>query len=217
MTIKSLENRIQRLEDVREIQNLLGKRMYLSSAGLHKKVNELFAQKIPSVTSEAAGEGVYDGIQGLQKSLQVTKMKDGDRVGFLSVNTLTTPVVEVANDGKTAKGIWLAPGCTSRKDRKSGKLHAYWVWAKVGVDFIKEDGTWKIWHYQVYMIFQTRYEESWIEPNKFPRPALSEDLKPDRPTTYHHIYGPTSKTEYVPAPPEPYETWDGKSMTTSVR
>jgi len=218
MRKRSVEERIQRLEDRYQIQNLVGKFMYWGTAGMHDQVLQLFAQKTPGVTSEAAGGGVYDGIEGIRRSLEINKIQEGDRVGFMRIHTLTTPVIEISGDGKTAKGLWLAPGCTARKD-VGGKLGAYWVWAKVGADFVREDSEWKIWHFQVYMIFQTLYEESWIESNKFPhfpRKVMPDELKPNRPTTYHHLYSPTGKTENIPAPPEPYESWDGKSMTTSV-
>jgi hypothetical protein len=48
MKEKSLKERIQRLEDIHEIQNLMGRHEYYHSAGMHKEeLEELFAQKIP--------------------------------------------------------------------------------------------------------------------------------------------------------------------------
>lgn len=60
----------------------------------------------------------------------------------------------------------------------------------------------------------TPYEKSWAEaPPSTSRPwIVPDELKPDRPTTYLWEYSPDRKTENVPAPPEPYETWDGKSV-----
>jgi len=210
---ESLEKRIQYLEDIHEIQNLAGRYEYLRTVGtMDQEAMELFALKTPGVRSESAGGGVYEGSEGIRKlCLGAHKKLGGDRTGFIAVHTLTTPVIELAKDGKTAKGVWIAPGCTARKDGETGKLGAYWVWAKVGTDFVKEDGKWKIWHYHVYMIFQTPYEKSWIEPSKFPSLNLPDELKPDRPTTYHKPYSPTGKTELVPVPPEPYETFDEKT------
>lgn len=31
-------------------------------------------------------------------------------IGILPVHSLTTPVIEVAADGKTARGVWISPG-----------------------------------------------------------------------------------------------------------
>ena len=33
-------------------------------------------------------------------------------------------------------------------------------------------------------------------------------LEPDIPTTYDHPFSMDTAREYVPAPPEPYETWE---------
>jgi hypothetical protein len=65
------------------------------------------------------------------------------------MHTQETPVIEVAGDGKTAKGLWYSIGQSVRGTvDSSGKtsVGTGWMWEKYGVDFIKEDGKWKIWH-----------------------------------------------------------------------
>ncbi len=65
------------------------------------------------------------------------------------MHTQETPVIEVAGDGKTAKGLWYSIGQSVRGTvDASGKtsVSTGWMWEKYGVDFIKEDGKWKIWH-----------------------------------------------------------------------
>ncbi len=65
------------------------------------------------------------------------------------MHTQETPVIEVALDGKTAKGLWYSIGQSVRGEvDSSGKtsVGTGWMWEKYGVDFIKEDGKWKIWH-----------------------------------------------------------------------
>ncbi|MEM2425322.1 MAG: hypothetical protein QXM00_12775, partial [Candidatus Bathyarchaeia archaeon] len=91
-----------------------------------------------------------------------------------------------------------------------------WAWLKYGIDFVKENGKWKIWHFKMYPIFLTPYNKSWVEESRPETGTLPfqvpEHLKPDRPTTYYWEYSPTAKTENIPPPPEPYEKWDGKSV-----
>jgi len=212
MAKKSLEERIQRLEDIHEIQNLASRYQYLQTAGLHEETAELFAQKTPGIRAEVGGRGVYEGTEGIQRMyVGVHKHRDGDGKGILNVLTLTTPVIEVAGDGKTAKGVWISPGFHTLAPK--GKLQANWVWCKYGIDFVKEDGKWKFWHVHVYAIFYTPYERSWVETAKLEgqaeaAPSLPDELKADRPATYRWMYNLTAKTENVPAPPQPYETWD---------
>jgi len=65
------------------------------------------------------------------------------------MHTQETPVIEVAGDGKTAKGLWYSIGQSVRGTvDASGKtsVGTGWMWEKYGVDFIKENGKWKIWH-----------------------------------------------------------------------
>jgi len=65
------------------------------------------------------------------------------------MHTQETPVIEVAGDGKTAKGIWYSIGLAVRgsvdADKKTS-VTTGWMWEKYAVDFAKEDGKWKIWH-----------------------------------------------------------------------
>ena len=126
----------------------------------------------------------------------------------MHMDTMSTPVIEVAGDGKTAKGVWISPG--HETGTVKGKLKAHWAWLKYGADFVREDGKWKFWHLRVFGIFFTPYDKSWVESSLPPGGAvpLPDELKPDRTTTYWTSYSPTGKTELIPAPPDPYETWD---------
>jgi hypothetical protein len=65
------------------------------------------------------------------------------------MHTQETPVIEVAGDGKTAKGLWYSIGIGVRANVNSDGTYTKstsWMWEKYAVDFIKEDGKWKIWH-----------------------------------------------------------------------
>jgi hypothetical protein len=64
-------------------------------------------------------------------------------------HTVTSGVVEIAADRQTAKGIWYTPGLGG-KIPNEGKPNAGWMWEKYGVDFVRENGEWKIWHLKVY-------------------------------------------------------------------
>ena len=117
----------------------------------------------------------------------------------------------MAEDGKTAKGVWMSPGHEARV--LGGKLTAMWVWGTYGEDFIKEDG---------------RLEDP--QPPRLPehhhavRRAL--DGRPSVTGRRHLPAGPARRVqagpsqhlpldvlpgfvvELVPAPPEPHDTYD---------
>ena len=208
MAEKSLEERIERLEAVHEIQNLMSKYEYFHTAGWHDETAAMFATKTPGVRADIVDWGLYEGIESVKRLYsKVHKYVEGDRVGCMSVLPISTPVIEVAGDGKTAKGLWIHTGSVTFP--VEGKPQAHWAWVKYAVDFVKEDGKWKFWHFHVYALLHTPYEKSWAEAfDELPFPPFPDELKSDRPSTYWWTYSPDAVTENVPAPPEPYETFD---------
>ena len=62
-----------------------------------------------------------------------------DRVNLMS------PLVEVARDGQTAKGMWYCPGVSTQSEA-DGKMHLCWHYIRFAVDFILEEGNWRLWH-----------------------------------------------------------------------
>jgi hypothetical protein len=55
-----------------------------------------------------------------------------------------SPVIEIAGDRQTAKGIWYTIGVVGAYPNGN------WMLERYGVDFVNEDGQWKIWHMHVY-------------------------------------------------------------------
>lgn len=208
MSEKSLEERVQRLEDIQQIQNLMARYEYWHTVGMHQNVVDMYAKKTPGVSVEIPHLGKYEGPEGIRRFwIGANFQTDTKRDGVLIVHTLTTQVIEVAGDGKTAKGVWISPGLESGPF--GGEMNAVWSWNKYGVDFVKEDGEWRFWHFHLYRIFKTPYDKSWVEvPYNPPPPQTDPDKKPDKPSSYDWVYSPTAVTENIPEPPAPYETWD---------
>jgi hypothetical protein len=120
-------------------------------------------------------------------------------------------MIQVAKDRKTAKAIFYSPGHETFV-RKEGKI-ATWCWGKYGNDFIREDGEWKIWHLHWYTTFRTPYDRSWQEPYEVPFVETMRSKVPNqKPCTYHKPYSVDVVFDEMPPYPEPYDTWDGKSM-----
>ena len=156
--------------------------------------------------------GVYEGREGVLKAMVKTHQSmNVGKPGFLFVHTQTTPVIEVAGDGKTAKGVWMSPGLETRKNPATGEFIALWLWGNYAVDFVKEEGKWRFWHFHVYPYLVTPYDKSWVEPLSLPFQILPEETRPDKPTTSSGIYSTTAEIRYDPIPPDPYETFDENS------
>ena len=212
MAKKSIEERVQRLEDIKAVENLMAKYSYMQTAGLHEEVGELFAKKTPGVRVDLMG--IYEGASGVQRAMvRIHQIIEVGKPGSLYVHSQTTPVIEIAGDGRTAKGVWVSPGLETRREPRTGKFTAYWLWGTYGVDFVKEDGQWKFWHFHIYPLILTPYNKSWTEPAtaEFDQVVPPDFPKPDKPTRSDSVYSTTKPIHYDPVPPEPYETFDEKT------
>ena len=170
---------------------------------------------------EFVNSGVYEGAEAAMKFMvdlhKFAGTMGATQAGRLTMHPLTTPVIEVAKDGKTARGLWISPGIETHYIE--GKPLACSVWESYAADFVKEDGVWKWWHVHLYRAFIVPFDKSWvdIDVNEFYKTlgrsptVYPADLQPDRPTTYHKMFSLNDTccwTEGMPPAPEPYETWD---------
>jgi hypothetical protein len=133
-------------------------------------------------------------------------------VGQLGVKPADTFVIEIAGDGQTAKGLWSLHG-TYADITPSGPV-SYWDWGYYCVDFINEDGAWKIWHMQNLNDILSPTGGDWADaPLTFPEDphfAPMKDFKfpePNVPAVLREAYYPGRPFTESPALPEPYETF----------
>ena len=212
MSNLTLEQHMERMEAVHEVQNLVGRYEFWHVANLHRKCLQLFALDTPGVKIEMDW-GVYDGKESVKRfflgyhGIHEAENPENDLRGEMHMHLQTTPVIEIAEDLRTAKGVWISPGLESGPF--GGDMNAVWSWNKYGVDFVKEDDEWRFWHFHLYRIFKTPYDKSWVDvPYNPPPPQTDPDKRPDKPSSYDRVYSPTAVTENIPEPPAPYETWD---------
>lgn len=191
-----------------DVSNLMGTYAFMLTAGRYDEICELFS-KSPDVRVEM-NWGVYEGYEGILRCYKNYHKNEVSGPGVMAVHTLTTPVIEIAGDLKTAKAVWISPGIiTGGMFSADGVTRAHWAWMRYGCDFIYEGGTWKIWHLHVYGMFMTPFDKSWTEVgDAHEMPAFPPEYAPDRGPSYSWSYSPEVQTQYVPRPPAPYETFD---------
>ena len=140
MAKHSLEQTVARLDAESKIRNLMGRYSYLITAARYHDIVELFAKKAPDVRAEM-NWGVYDGYEGIKRLYSKFHAEVIVGPGVMAVHTLTTPVIEVAGDCKTAKAVWVSPGhITGGPFTPDHSIKAHWAWMRYGNDFICEDG-----------------------------------------------------------------------------
>jgi hypothetical protein len=215
--LAKIQHEIERIQAYNEIQNLVAKDEVSHTPASMEQSYELFALKQPDVSVEIAMWGKIVGPENVKRMYVGTGEKREPQPGGMFEHQLTTPVIQVAKDGKTAKGLWFSCGHeTYRGDFEpdpNSKLVGHWNYGKFGADFIKEDGEWKIWHYHWYDTFMAPYHISWVDGPQPPRDQVRAPEGMD-------VLPPTSRSTYytdevrrpIPEWPEPYDTWDGKSV-----
>ena len=204
---KTTEQRIQRLEDIRAIKNLMGRYIQFVFAYEGNRVISMFAMDEPDVRITRP-EGVWEGKESVTEYLMAQDKSTNPTEGEMYDYPLASPLIQVAGDGQTAKVLWDVPGIEGRKDANDKAL-GYFNYFKYAVDFKKVNGEWKFWHIRWYPSFATPFKEmSWAETKKM---YLREGLpEPDRAAGGIWYYDGKSLPR-GPEPPQPYETFDPKT------
>ncbi len=242
--IAALEGRLNaltlestRAHDRAAVENLFGRYMTLHNAFRDPEIIPMWVKKgTPDVRAQYSNNGVYTNWDNIMSY----HAQRPNPPGKLIYPFLASPIIEVAADGKTAKGMWLMSGLesglTAPESAKGApdfmyeknvtvdgkKVWMHTVYAKYGVDFIKQDGEWKIWHFHCFEVARAPYGTGWI-----PLAAAAQDVsfgddlmyfgedgkpvmmpKPDGPATIRHNPYRTDKGQTLDLkPPVPYRTF----------
>lgn len=190
MTQLDLETSVRRWEDQRAIKNLMGK--YVLSILLEQR-EQAFARFWSKRDDVCLGfnDGWYAGAQAVSGWYQAGARRTAaeselmkelfpDKLGQLSPEALygaghldnrpvSAPVIRVAGDGETAKGMWTSMGCYNAFEPEFGP-QSHWNWSVYAADFVREDGEWKIWHLQYLTEIDVRCGTDWSKPAPAPVP-----------------------------------------------
>ena len=139
--------------------------------------------------------------------------EDDEIPGIMCVHTFSTPVIEIAEDGQTARGVWLSSGTENFGDgdhiqNELDRGFEGWAWSMYAFDFIKIDGEWKLWHYRLFGLFIMKHDECWTEVR--PYDGISSMVTTEDRPPVNAPYDWTIDSVYpwnYPDPPKPYKTF----------
>ena len=174
-----LIQRAQRLEDEQAVLNLQHAYGYYLDRALWKQVADLFALR---GSREVGQGGVYVGRKQIRRSLALSAPQ-GLRAGQLNDHLQIEPIVDVAPDGRSAKGriFELAfVGGGGRPARIVQNVHEN--------EYVRRGSRWMIQSMHSYTILATDYDQGWAK-SALPAPSASTTLPPDRaPTVVYEAY-----------------------------
>jgi len=201
---KELTQLVQREKDAREVANVMGRRAawYVQGRG-DLVVEQLFAKNQPDVSFSMNGNHI---LVGYDKISQAFGRNTAGQAGGVRIHSLLSPIIEVAEDGQTAKGFWQTsgPGFTVNDNGAKAEI----AWENYAVDFVKEDGEWKIWHLHNITHFYYDLDQTFADQIK-PKEDTGRPGPPGGPAagaSQYSAWTPTTATNQIPIP-VPYKTF----------
>lgn len=184
--VAELEQQAQRLKDINAVKRLQRAYGYYLDNQMWDQMVDLFSD---DASIEIALDGIYKGKQHIRRYLYaLSGGKAGLPAGVLNEHYQLQPVVDVAADGRTAKGRWRAFIMSGVWNER-----ATWGIGPYENTYIKQDGVWKIKSIHWYETLMVPYAGGWaaerqdFHNGKF----VSDQVPPDAP------------------PSEQYEVWPG--------
>lgn len=234
--IEELEAKVKQQSyyiDMQAIQQLMGRYIFYLEMGYIARIwDDLFSHTDPDVRVEIMDSGAYVGQEHVKRvwyTMAGLLDKDGNPVEkkqevsntysmnpqLLLMLTISTPLIEVYDDGKHAWGQWHLFGPHTNfvwdPEAREKKHTAFWIAGKYDNEFVKENGEWKFKKLRPICWLRTPYNKSWLEcPDcrRTPSPYYPPD-EPPRISSYNpdeaanpDKWGPPPK-EHIPHPLAP--------------
>lgn len=175
--IGALEHELERVRAHGAIENAFSRYQYLHTAFRDDEIiDQLWVKKgTPGVSAQYTNTGVYN----TWESVMEYHRNRPSPTGKLLTHRVSTPLIEVAADGQSAKAVFMVAGVESglsdpelaekapasffEKDMVNGKkVWAHWVQARYHIDFLKQDGEWHIWHFRCVELSRAPFGQNWI-------------------------------------------------------
>lgn len=153
-----LAARIQRLEDIEAIKQLIA-RYARASDKQNDPVLMLPLFTEDGVLDVGSGYGRYEGHEVLREFLSGTAA-----IISWSLHFNISPLIEMGEDGTSARASWYLWEPANMPDAKSGGQIAVWIGGTYDSDVVKApDGKWKFKEIRLRMEIMSPYDEGWVK------------------------------------------------------
>jgi hypothetical protein len=209
--LEALERQQARLNDRIEIEKLQSLYAHYINLNASQKIVELFADS-DEVEIEISNKGVLVGRTAPVRwrfgdDPNADRTERPRRAGELSMHMALNPALEIDPAGERARAVWLSPGLSTLRLARDGgeRVTPLWNWGKYEMEYLKQDGRWKILKLRYHQIFLTPYDKGWTVESLDPD-TVRQRVKPDRPSApeFYQPYRVDRAGVFGPPPPEPY-------------
>ena len=226
--MSDLHTRIQRAVGAVECEKVMSRHVYWHSAGIHRDEWEEYWSKKVDITW-GHGWGRQDDRYSYYFSYVLEKERNAfktfmgiklnypdvenctrlDGVAEYSNHLTTSPVIEVAEDGKSAKALWQFQAADTRVTA-CGPL-SIWKIGYMAADLVEEDGEFKVLNLLYALDIDHPCAEPWTEPSKYaPDPEFAAfdipEPEPNVPMEVYRAYSVDRPYQEPPKMPVPYTT-----------
>ncbi len=200
--IESLKSRVGSLEDIQAVRALQFKYGYFMDKCLFAEIVDLFADDAVLYFMN----GVFRGKQGARRLYGGASGLDGPAYGLLFEHIIAQDIVDVAPDGRTARGrfrCFMQGGV--HESKKDPPAHIPPQFLEAGIyenEYVKDAGVWKFKVFNYRIVYQARLEQGWahagLEPLMVSRyeecfpdnPRGPDELRPSPPVWPHTFIMP---------------------------
>ena len=169
--VADYRERVERLEDQAEIENLTATFGYYFDKGLWDEAASLFAR---DGAFEYEQSGVYIGPDRIERAMHMLGPQ-GLAPGYLNNHMMLQNIIYVAQDGRTATGRWQGPIMLAEPN-----ANGQWAVGIYENDYVKEDGVWKFGKLHFYLTAKTDYDRPWPQ-GSVPMRGMNALFPPDDP------------------------------------
>ncbi len=230
----SAEASARRARDLAEIKNLYAAHAYCMGAQQQRHELDTYWARERDDLVYAVGDDAWAGRaqvyayyadsteRAAQKRLtrlhelapeEVADVPENLHMGDLCIRGGSTPYLEVAGDGRTARGIWQSIALTAYPD-DGGVPVPYLTLGRDLVEFVREADGWKIWHFRTVRDLQWRTHEDLVlnKTRLFRTVGNSGTMVPAtvklRPFEMEGSYSTRRVPRFAPPLPRSTPTWD---------
>lgn len=199
---------IKKWRDHVAIENLMGRFAILYSGGQYGRLMEFFADT-EQIYFQRSDVGIYEGKQAVKEYFDC--LDSSTVAGSFRMMNLTSPVIQVSEEGGTAQGMWFINGLEAIKDAGAPDNPAadLWINDKLAVEFIETGEGWRILRMTICEEMRGLYHKSWGEYSIEPEyPSYDRYPEPTRPADRHLPFRADRKSQKNLTTPEPFASYE---------